>query len=240
MAEPRPDAEQQAGSARQLLAGRFHAVLSTHSADMPGFPFGSVVPYCLDRDGVPVFLLSHLSQHTKNLVAESRAALTLLGDFSGDVQQAERLTGVGDIRPIDMHAAPVERYFSYFPGSRFYFDELNFRFFRMMPRRWHWNGGFATARWFGNDRLLAENPFDDTGEQAAVAQIESDFHHLLESLLAVAGVTPAADDKVRVCGVDSEGMDLGLADEVVRIVFPRPVFTRRDLLEVLTELTGVP
>ena len=238
MSEPRPDAEQQAGSARQLLAGRLHAVLSTHSADMPGFPFGSVVPYCLDRDGVPLFLLSHLSQHTRNLVAESRAAITLVGDFSGDVQQAERLTGVGDIRPLDIHSAAVERYFRYFPGSRFYFDELNFRFFRMMPRRWHWNGGFATARWFGNDRLLAENPFDDTGETAVAAEIESDFHHLLESLLAVAGVTPAADDKARVCGVDSEGMDLGIAGRVIRFAFPRPVLTRHELLEVLPELTG--
>lgn len=52
-------------------------VLSTHSQAHPGYPFGSVVPYCLDNVGFPLLLLSHLAQHTRNLMAEPRCALTL-------------------------------------------------------------------------------------------------------------------------------------------------------------------
>lgn len=240
MADPRPDTDQQTGNARQLLAGRFHAVLSTNSADMPGFPFGSAVPYCLDRHGAPFLLLSHLARHTKNLLAEPRAALTIVGAFSGDVQQAERLTGVGEIRPLDIGSAPIERYFRYFPRSRFYFEGLNFRFFRLFPQRWHWNGGFATARWFGNDRMLTDNPFDDASDSAVARQMVSDQRDVLESCLAAAGVVPAADDEVRVCGVDGEGMDIGVADRLVRIAFPRRVLTPHDLLEVLAGLARGP
>lgn len=32
--------------ARELLLKEYRGVLSTHSKSMPGYPFGSVVPYC--------------------------------------------------------------------------------------------------------------------------------------------------------------------------------------------------
>ena len=44
--------------ARELLLKEYHGVLSTHSKAMPGFPFGSVVPYCLDAQGRPLLLIS--------------------------------------------------------------------------------------------------------------------------------------------------------------------------------------
>ena len=40
--------------ARELLLKEYRGVLSTHSKAMPGFPFGSVVPYCLDAEGRPL------------------------------------------------------------------------------------------------------------------------------------------------------------------------------------------
>ncbi len=42
------DSDQQAAAARQALAGCFHAMLSSHSLELVGYPFGSVVPYVLD------------------------------------------------------------------------------------------------------------------------------------------------------------------------------------------------
>ena len=49
-----------ADDAKTLLLNEYHGVLSTHSADMPGFPFGSVVPYCLDSEGVAIILISSI------------------------------------------------------------------------------------------------------------------------------------------------------------------------------------
>jgi hypothetical protein len=42
--------EDPARSARQVLAGTFHGVLSTHSLEHAGCPFGSVLPYVLNQN----------------------------------------------------------------------------------------------------------------------------------------------------------------------------------------------
>ncbi|HEY6373432.1 MAG TPA: pyridoxamine 5'-phosphate oxidase, partial [Candidatus Sulfotelmatobacter sp.] len=41
--------------------------LSTLSRKQPGFPFGSVMPYGLDAQGRPLFLISTMAMHTQNL-----------------------------------------------------------------------------------------------------------------------------------------------------------------------------
>ena len=45
---------QVAKNARELLLKEYRGALATQSKAMPGFPFGSVVPYCLDDQGRPV------------------------------------------------------------------------------------------------------------------------------------------------------------------------------------------
>jgi heme iron utilization protein len=49
--------------------------LSTLSRKQPGFPFGSVMPYGLENDGRPIFLISTMAMHTQNLQADPRASL---------------------------------------------------------------------------------------------------------------------------------------------------------------------
>jgi putative heme iron utilization protein len=41
--------------------------LSTLSRKQQGFPFGSVMPYGLDNQGRPIFLISTMAMHTQNL-----------------------------------------------------------------------------------------------------------------------------------------------------------------------------
>ena len=45
---------QVAKNARELLLKEYRGALSTLSKAMPGFPFVSVVPYCLDEQGRPL------------------------------------------------------------------------------------------------------------------------------------------------------------------------------------------
>lgn len=56
-----------AKNARELLLKEYRGALATQSKAMPGFPFGSVVPYCLDEQGRPLILISRIAQHTHNL-----------------------------------------------------------------------------------------------------------------------------------------------------------------------------
>src|SRR5256885_16163539 len=80
--------------ARTLLhLGRIGS-LSTQSLKQPGFPFGSVMPYGLDAQGRPIFLISTMAMHTQNLRADPRASLLVMqNDSGGDVRSEERRVG---------------------------------------------------------------------------------------------------------------------------------------------------
>lgn len=177
-------ADEHAYAAREVLASTFYGMLSTHSLELTGYPFGSVVPYALDQEGLPLLLLSHLSQHTKNLDADSRCGLTVVEEGDGDVQQRGRLSAVGNIRPADADA-DSERYLGYFPHARLYVEQLGFCFFRFTPLRFHWNGGFATARWFGNDRILRANPLSPESQRRIVDHMNQDHVDALRGYLGI-------------------------------------------------------
>ena len=79
--------------ARSLLGVQYFGVLSTISHKVDGYPFGSVVPYSLNRNGEPVILISDIAEHTKNIVADARVSLTVLehGVDRGTVPDGSRL-----------------------------------------------------------------------------------------------------------------------------------------------------
>ena len=45
-------------------------MLSSHATKLPGYPYGSALPYATDHAGRPVLLISHLAEHTHNVEAE--------------------------------------------------------------------------------------------------------------------------------------------------------------------------
>src|SRR5260370_32053391 len=85
--------------------------LSTLSRKQPGFPFGSVMPYGLDEQGRPIFLISTMAMHTQKLKADARASLLVPQDSGdGDPLGASRVTLVGNVLPVpeaDVAAAPA-------------------------------------------------------------------------------------------------------------------------------------
>jgi putative heme iron utilization protein len=221
-------------AARQLWAGAFRAVLSTHSLDEQGYPFGSVVPYVLDDSGHPLLLLSHLSQHTRNIDADSRCGFLVAEAGAGDIQQLARLSALGDTRAIDA-TVEAERYFACFPQARPYFEQLGFRFYRFEAARFHWNGGFATARWFGCDRILRRNPLNHATQNRIIAHMNQDHADTLCHYLERQHGT-ATNAEVVMVGIDAEGIDLRCGDRLQRLPLPRPVATADEARAALVEM----
>src|SRR3954454_9792732 len=88
--------------ARTLLHFGRIGSLSTQSLKQPGFPFGSVMPYGLDAQGRPIFLISTMAMHTQNLRADPRASLLVMQNNSGgDVVRASRVSLLGNISRIE-------------------------------------------------------------------------------------------------------------------------------------------
>jgi hypothetical protein len=223
---------------RRLWADRFQGVISTHSVAEPGYPFGSLVPYCLDRNGLAILLFSHLAQHARNLAADPRCAFTLFEPVPGDVQQGQRLTCIGECTLIDERETDAtQRYLNYFPAGRAYFQQLNFRPYRLHPKRFHYNGGFAAARWLGNERVLRPSPFDAATEANLATALARDHGSRLEALMPNAAAAPVP---LRIAGVDPWGLDLGRGDRLRREAFPEAMTDATEIGAYLSTLPPLP
>ncbi len=197
--------------ARHLWCGRFQGVLSTHSAAEPGFPFGSVVPVCLSNAGEPLLLLSHLAQHSRNLAADPRAALTLFDTAADDIQQGRRLTCLGRCEPYDDPIA-LARWCRHFPQGQLYVERLNFRLHRLLPLRCHYNGGFGTARWLGVDRLLEHIALDPACEQAQLRALVEQHASWLSTRS-----DPGCAEPLVAAGIDHLGVTLRCGERLLRL-----------------------
>src|ERR1700759_217344 len=136
--------------ARTLLhLGRVGS-LSTLSRKQTGFPFGSLMPYALDEQGRPVFLISTMAMHTQNLATDGRASLLVTQpDASGDPLGAARVTLVGSVLPIpDREIAQTrDLYLARHENSKYWVDFEDFAFYRMNLCDVYYVGGFGVMGW---------------------------------------------------------------------------------------------
>jgi len=142
----------------RLLTQEKNGVLSTLSAREPGFPFGSLAPYALDAHGQPVFLMSGLAQHTRNVQAEPRACL-FVADAAAkdDPQTGARAAVLGRVTavPEAERAALRERFLARHPASAPYFELGDFALYRLAVEKAHYVGGFAVAGWVSGGEYRA-------------------------------------------------------------------------------------
>ena len=71
-------------AAKQLARAQHSGVLGTHSTSMPGYPFGSVVPYYLTPEGDAVIYISDIALHTRNIKANDKVSLTIFDNEEDD------------------------------------------------------------------------------------------------------------------------------------------------------------
>ena len=87
--------------ARTLMQSGRIGSLSTLSRKQAGFPFGSLMPYALDAQGAPIFLISTMAMHTQNLQADPRASLFVTEpEAGGDPLGSSRVTLIGSVTRI--------------------------------------------------------------------------------------------------------------------------------------------
>ena len=85
-------------NAAVLLRESNEGVLSTMSKKFEGYPFGSFTTFTTDRNRTVIIYASGLAQHTKNLLHNSKASLTIYNlKQNGDQQDSQRLTLLGDL-----------------------------------------------------------------------------------------------------------------------------------------------
>lgn len=226
--------EDAATEARALLLSAYQGVLSTHSKEMPGYPFGSVAPYCLDASGQPLLLISELAQHTKNLRSDARCSFIVMAGGE-DIQANARLTLVGECQPLpapEIEAAAA-RYYRYFPESRDFHKTHDFHFFRLSAVRCRFIAGFGRIKWLEAAAVIRANVFSVDDEAGIVRHMNDDHVQALQHYCAQAGISLAVGTLPVMVGIDAEGLHLRLGARIVRIEFSAPVATPLAAREML-------
>lgn len=139
-----------AADARSLVAGRTWGALSTVAVDPAGVPFGSLVTYWADDRGRPCFFLSRLAEHTRNLDADRRASLLVVGGGAeGTPLAAPRVTLLGEVgEVVDAgERASIRAGFLQAHPDAGYIDFADFGCLRLAVHAVRYVGGFGRMSW---------------------------------------------------------------------------------------------
>ena len=221
--------------ARALLLKEYRGVLSTHSKSMPGFPFGSVVPYCLDDQGRPLILISRIAQHTHNLQRDPKCSLLVGERDAEDVQAVGRVTVMAEAQKVTDEAAveaAAQRYYRYFPESESYHSAHDFDFWVLAPVRYRYIGGFGAIHWL--DDVALANPFAGAAETSMVEHMNEDHAKAIAHYVELAGLPTT--ELATLVGIDSEGMHLRVGPGVYWLAFAESCNTPTQVRQALVQL----
>ncbi|PCI60445.1 MAG: pyridoxamine 5'-phosphate oxidase [Methylophilaceae bacterium] len=192
--------------AQQFLFGAQKGVLSTHSIKFEGYPFGSVTPYVLNHQGMPVILISSIAEHTKNIIQNANVSLMVFNN-EDDLQANARLTLLAKAEQTDKDNALMRaRYLRYMPQAESYFSAHDFSFYTLHITHGRYIAGFGKMGWIeGDDFQIPTNPLF-TEESAILDHMNQDHG---ENLIAYCQHYHQVDaQQVEMVGIDSLGFDV--------------------------------
>ncbi|OGX04098.1 MAG: hypothetical protein A3G87_03810 [Omnitrophica bacterium RIFCSPLOWO2_12_FULL_50_11] len=227
--------------ARRLLLSQKYGVLSTHSLEVPGYPFGSITPYCLDRQGHAIILISNLAQHFKNIRANPKVSLTIVEGRGPEVQAQGRLTYLADAVGLEASEQDArERYYTYFPDSREFTESHGFFFFRLKPVKLRFIGGFGKIDWIEPDQFFLPNPFTGEEEKSILTHMNQNHREALRSYLRRFKEIDVKDEEaVTMVGIDGEGFDLLATGRMIRFSFEKFIANMNEARQALVAMSRV-
>lgn len=227
---------------RTLLSESATGTLSTISRKREGFPFGSLMPFALEPQGRPLFLISSMAMHTQNLKADPRASLFVAEAAAGeDPLGATRATLVGEARrvPEAEVAAAREVYLAALPNSKYWVDFADFSFFRLEALEVYYVGGFGVMGWVEARDYIDALP-DPLAPAAAGILSHMNADHVDAMILLARAHAGLEATEAAMTAVDRLGFHLRLKTaegmKGIRINFPAEVRTPQETRKALVEM----
>lgn len=206
---------------RLLIRACDRVALATRAAG-DGAAYVSLAAVATDLDATPLLLLSGLSDHTRNILADPAVSLLFDGTAGfANPQEGPRATVMGRAdRPAEADLGRIRRRFlARHPGAALYAGFGDFAFFRIAIERVHWVGGFGRAVW--GERAVTL----DAGLAARFAAAEPE---LLARLKPLADRSAHTRLKRRGAGwqfgaIDPDGCVLVRGQRAFRLAFAAPL-----------------
>jgi hypothetical protein len=209
--------------ARKLLRDVRIASLATLDHESGG-PYASMITVATAADASPVFLISTLAWHTRNLGADQRASILLTeAAGTGDPLNFGRLSVMGEAEPYD-NAAAKARFLAAHPSSAQYAGFADFAQWRLRIETAHYIGGFGRIVTLPGAALLLNSEAAvlwEAGIAAILEKVNGGGADLLARLAA--RLRPGVTGPVRVAACDPEGCELVCGPESVRLPFAVPL-----------------
>jgi heme iron utilization protein len=173
-----------------LLHSASYGALATHSERVEGYPYATVLPFVLDEQHSPVFLISSLAEHTKNLLSNPRASLVVSEESQPNVLAGARVSLMGDVTQWDADQRFVARYLRYQPDGERYLALGDFAFFRMTIKHVRAIAGFGAMGWIEPERW----------SQIATLSLGAEAEY-------IKGMQALFSDDFHLLGIDRYGVD---------------------------------
>ena len=228
--------------ARTLIAAMTTGTLCTLALEPVGYPYGSFVTVAFDA-GDPVFLVSRLAEHTKNLLHDPRASLLVAEGGSEDPLANGRVTLLGRCRQVEDDGGSARAAFlAVHPNSAYYVDFGDFAFWTLRVESIRYIGGYGRMSWVDLDAWRAAEP-DPIAPAAAgiIAHVNADHADAL--VLCCRAFSKATDlSSARMTGVDRYGFEMSAmtpeGPRPIRLAFPQAAGTAEDVRGALVSMVA--
>ncbi len=228
--------------ARTLVAQASTGTLCSLAIEPEGYPYGSFVTVAFDG-GNPVFLISQLAEHTRNLTRDPRSSLLIAESRSADPLANGRVTMLGPCRLAEDAGSARLAFLATHPNAGYYADFSDFAFWQLDVESVRYIGGYGRMSWIARDEWRAARP-DPLASSAAgiIAHMNADHADALV-LYSKAFSKATAITSASMTGIDRYGFEMSaLTNEgprPVRLPFARAVETpeeaRAALIAMLKE-----
>jgi putative heme iron utilization protein len=188
--------------------------------------------------GSPVFLISKLAWHTRNLEADPRASILFMPETQpGDPLALARISVMGVAERTE-DALDHKRFLARHPEAEGYAGFADFSFWRLRVEKAHYVGGFGRIGTLAGDRVIRQGPAIDAWNTEISSLLMNCPAELPAALARLAAPDTHGADDWRLAACDPEGCDLISGDRAVRLPFPQAVENVNQLAEVLQRLAS--
>lgn len=235
--------------ARTLVAGIRTGTLCTIAKEPAGYPYGSFITFAMDGPN-PVFFISQLAEHTKNLRGDSRASLLVAEGGEADPLANGRVTLLGHCRLLEPGAgrdAAKDAYLQAHPNASYYIDYKDFGFWRLEVEAVRYIGGYGRMSWVEPADWSDSTP-DEVAPHARAIIDHMNADHA-DALADYCRAFSKAKDTTAatMTGVDRYGFEMSAVTargpRPIRLAFPTPIRTpeeaRREMVALVKQAREV-
>ena len=226
--------------ARTLVAQISTGTLCTLALEPEGYPYGSFVTVAFDA-GSPVFLISGLAEHTRNLERDARASLLVAESGAEDPLANGRVTMLGPCTRVDEGGGSARAAFlAAHPNGAYYADFTDFAFWKLRVQAIRYIGGYGRMSWISQADWQAAEP-DPLAPSAAGTIAHMNADHADAMVLYCRAFSKATEiSSAKMTGVDRYGFEMSAKTTAgprpVRVAFATPVSTPEDVRAALTAM----